>query len=92
MRIKKFFVCFKQKKKVVFCKKCVNSSLRPRLKFDKTSMLSCLYSIKKHRKINWKKREDELLILLDKYRSKNGSHDIIVPSSGGKTAVMLPIF
>lgn len=38
-------------------------------------------------KIDWKKREEDLLKLLDKYRSKNGDHDCIVPGSGGKDSV-----
>ncbi len=85
MKIKNSLSVLNKKKKIIFCKKCVNSSLRPRLKFDKNGVCySCLYSIKKHQKINWKKREQELLYLLDKHRSKNGKHDIIVPSSGGK--------
>ena len=40
------------------------------------------------KKINWKKREKELLALLDKYRSDDGSYDCIVPGSGGKDSVM----
>ena len=38
-------------------------------------------------KINWQKREIELLKLLDKYRSKFGDYDCIVPGSGGKDSV-----
>ncbi len=34
--------------------------------------------------IDWKAREQELIVLLDKYRSKDGSYDILVPGSGGK--------
>ena len=41
-----------------------------------------LQNLKK--KINWKKREEELLRLLDKHRSKTNKNDIIVPCSGGK--------
>ncbi|OHA15177.1 MAG: LPS biosynthesis protein [Candidatus Taylorbacteria bacterium RIFCSPLOWO2_12_FULL_43_20] len=37
--------------------------------------------------IDWKKREEELLELLDKYRSKDGSYDCLVPGSGGKDSV-----
>jgi N-acetyl sugar amidotransferase len=38
--------------------------------------------VKEH--IDWKKREDELLRLLDKYRRNDGQYDCIVPGSGGK--------
>ena len=34
--------------------------------------------------INWDDRENQLHKLLDKHRSKNGTWDVIVPSSGGK--------
>lgn len=34
--------------------------------------------------IDWKTREEELLSLLEKHRSKDGSYDCIVPGSGGK--------
>ena len=35
-------------------------------------------------KINWKDREKKLIKLLNKYKSKDGSWDILVPVSGGK--------
>ena len=38
-------------------------------------------------KINWEKREKELIKLLDKHRSKKGDYDCIVPGSGGKDSV-----
>ena len=34
--------------------------------------------------IVWKEREEELLALLEKHRSKDGSYDCLVPGSGGK--------
>lgn len=34
--------------------------------------------------IDWDERENKLLQLLDKHRSKNGDYDCIVPGSGGK--------
>ncbi len=34
--------------------------------------------------IDWKKREEELVALLDTYRKNDGSYDILVPGSGGK--------
>ena len=41
----------------------------------------------KNKKINWKKREKELLKLLDKFRKHDGSYDCLVPGSGGKDSV-----
>ena len=71
-------------KEVMWCKRCTISNQRPRVQFDKEGICSaCNYGEYKT-KINWKKREDELLFLLDKHRKKNGEWDVIVPSSGGK--------
>ena len=39
--------------------------------------------------IDWKKREKELIKLLDKHRSKDGSWDCIVPSSHGKDSALV---
>ena len=35
-------------------------------------------------KIDWKKREDQLKRLCDKFRKNDGSYDCLVPGSGGK--------
>jgi len=70
---------------VKFCKKCVISNQRPRIGFDENGVCSaCGYAHEKHHVIDWKKREEMLLELLDKHRSKDGSYDCIVPGSGGK--------
>jgi len=37
--------------------------------------------------IDWSKREEQLLEVLDKHRSKDGSWDCVVPGSGGKDSV-----
>jgi len=56
------------------------------LEFDGNDICSaCRFNeAKRDGTINWKKREKELLTLLDKYRSKDGSYDVLVPGSGGK--------
>ena len=84
---------------VKFCKKCVISNQRPSstVEFKNTDSKNkegiklsennicdaCNYNEQK-KKIDWKKREDQLYKILEKYRKKNGDHDCIVPSSGGK--------
>ena len=83
---------------VVFCSKCVMSNQRPKsvvefknsdnqksgLNIDINSSIcdACNYNETK-KKINWKKRENELTELLDKHRKTNG-YDCVVPGSGGK--------
>ena len=42
---------------------------------------------KKKKIIDWEKREEELLKLLDKYRKNDGSYDCLVPGSGGKDSI-----
>lgn len=86
-------------KKVIFCKKTLISNQKPtsavefhhNLKSKKRTLFidknqisdSWKYSrIKK--KINYKKRERELLKLLERHRSNNRNYDCIVPGSGGK--------
>ena len=67
-----------------FCTKCVNSNHRPGLTFNKHGVCDACQHSQNKKKINWKLREKELIKLLDKYRSKKGDHDVIVPTSGGK--------
>lgn len=70
--------------KVIFCKRCVLSNQRPRTDLDVEGVCgACRYAEEKN-KIDWKAREKELVALLDKHRSKDGSYDVVVPSSGGK--------
>ncbi len=85
--------------KVIFCKSCVVSNQRPAsypefkhtadrqtptLHIDEEGVCdACRYADKKLA-IDWKTREEELVKLLDKYRSKNGEFDCLVPGSGGK--------
>jgi len=87
-------------KEVKFCTKCVISNQRPSsviefknqstdskptISFDEKGVCSaCHYSEMKANLIDWKKREEELTELCNKYRSKNGYYDCIVPGSGGK--------
>ncbi|MFA5039024.1 MAG: N-acetyl sugar amidotransferase [Candidatus Omnitrophota bacterium] len=85
--------------KVVFCQRCVMSNQRPASAVEfkhtigskKTTMNigpdgicdACRHAEEKEN-IDWKKREDELLALLERYRSRDGHYDCIVPGSGGK--------
>ena len=85
---------------VVFCKKCVISNQRPSSSVEfKTSdpfnkkginfqddgiCSACKFNEEKNQNIDWKKREDELLKLLDRHRKNDGSYDVIIPGSGGK--------
>lgn len=84
---------------VTFCKKCVMSNQRPasaiEFKHTKDSKKTTLNihddgicdackQAEVKNNIDWVKREDELLRLLDKHRRNDGYYDCLVPGSGGK--------
>ena len=70
--------------KIKFCSKCTISNQRPRIQFDKDGVCSACNFQEYKKKISWKKKEEELILLCDKHRKNNGEHDVIVPCSGGK--------
>ena len=88
---------------VKFCKKCVISNQRPSsvvetanfkdsphptIIFDDNGVCdACNYARMKNQVIDWKKREQELIKLLNIYRSRDGSYDCLVPGSGGKDSI-----
>lgn len=84
---------------VKFCKKCVMSNQRPTstvefkhnkdskkktMNFDENGICDACRLAEQKESIDWNDREKELIELLDKYRSKDGSYDCLVPGSGGK--------
>ena len=86
-------------REVKFCKRCVISNQRPSsvVEFKHTAQSkkptmnidsegicdACRHAEEKDR-IDWSKREEELVRLLDKHRRNDGRYDCIVPGSGGK--------
>mgnify|MGYP001427712935 FL=1 len=69
---------------VKWCKRCVLSNQRPRVIFDKNGICSACNNLDYlTHGIDWKKRHDEFVKLLDYHRGSN-TWDVIVPSSGGK--------
>lgn len=84
---------------VRFCKKCVMSNQRPTsatefqhninskkktLFIDDEGVCDACRTAEEKEKIDWEKREQELLTLLDKYRRSDGQYDCLIPGSGGK--------
>ena len=86
--------------KVLFCKRCVISNQRPSstvefqhkkneqkntIGFGEDGICdACHYQTVKEKKISWAEREDQLVEVLDRFRSNDGGYDVIVPGSGGK--------
>ena len=72
-------------KNILYCKKCLTPSSRPRVVFDEEGICNaCINAMDKSVNIDWQKRRQEFLQIIDSYRSKDGSWDCIVPWSGGK--------
>lgn len=84
---------------VTFCQRCVMSNQRPAstpefrhrrdskkvtLRIDDEGVCDACRQAEVKEKIDWKKREEQLMALLDKHRRTDGSYDCIVPGSGGK--------
>lgn len=86
-------------REVKFCKRCVISNQRPAstvefkhkinskkvtMNIDDEGICDACRMADVKNQIDWSKREQELLKLLDKYRRNDGHYDCLVPGSGGK--------
>ena len=85
---------------VKFCNNCGVSNQRPNsavefahtanseketIFFDADQVCdACRAAVRKSEEIDWQARERDLRDLCDKFRSRNGSYDCLVPGSGGK--------
>ncbi len=93
--------------KVKFCKRCVISNQRPSttvehdhtknsakktIEFVDGECIACRYHDYKYNHVDWSLREKELIELCNRFRSKDGSYDVIVPGSGGKDSVYVAHF
>ena len=87
---------------VRFCKRCVMSNQRPgsvpehyhtlnqkkpTLSFDRDGVCDACRFTELKEKTDWKRREEELMSLLDQHRRNDGHYDVLVPGSGGKDSV-----
>jgi N-acetyl sugar amidotransferase len=87
---------------IEYCTNCVLPSCKPvtakegnkttasatsTINFQEGVCEACRWNVIKENSIDWKAREIELEKLLDRYRSSDGSYDVIVPASGGKDSV-----
>ncbi len=84
---------------IKFCKKCTYSNQKPTsekeykhkrdtkkntLLFDHEGICYACRILEKKEKIDWDYRKHQLKKLCDKFRSRNGNYDCLVPGSGGK--------
>ena len=74
---------------IKYCRNCVMPDTKPNLFLDEAGICNACRSYENRKTVDWEKRKTELQVLLEKYRSKNGSNwDCIVPVSGGKDSTV----
>ena len=64
--------------------KHTKDSKKTTLNIDEQGVCDACNVAEQKEQLDWKKREEELLRLLDKHRRNDGHYDCIVPGSGGK--------
>ncbi|CAM8409974.1 WbuX, N-acetyl sugar amidotransferase [Candidatus Methylopumilus universalis] len=71
---------------VIFCKKCLTPSTRPRVVFDHEGICNACRNAEEKSRIDWSRRMEEFTQLVAplRGRSEQGKYDCIVPWSGGK--------
>ena len=68
-----------------FCTRCVMPETKPDLSFNEEGVCHACMSYENRKSVDWDQRHTELLEIVDRYKSKDGSNwDCIVPVSGGK--------
>ena len=88
---------------VKYCKRCVISNQRPSsavefkhtkdskkstIRFDDDGICdACRFAERKNQGVDWEARHAGLAALCDRFRSRNGSYDCLVPGSGGKDSI-----
>src|SRR5438445_12590353 len=70
---------------ICYCQRCVMPDTKPDLRIGEEGVCSACRYIEHRHEVDWDARKQELLRVVDRYRSKDGSnYDCIVPVSGGK--------
>lgn len=68
-----------------YCKLCLYPETKPDLSFDAHGVCNACLNYQYRAEVDWDKRKDEFLRVVETYRSKNGdNYDCLVPVSGGK--------
>ena len=67
-----------------YCIRCVMPSTKPDLHIDEQGVCNACRAYESRKNVDWIARKNELTSILEKYRSKDGGWDCVVPVSGGK--------
>ncbi len=72
-------------KSIRYCTRCVMPETRPDILFDEAGVCSACRHFELRPSVDWDARRAELVEVLEKFRSRDGSnYDCLVPVSGGK--------
>lgn len=70
---------------ITYCRRCVMPETKPDLFIDNDGICNACRSYEQREEIDWEARKEELVCILDRYRSRSGSnYDCVIPVSGGK--------
>ena len=69
---------------VRYCKTCLMPDTRPRIEFDAAGVCNACRTAERKNEIDWDKRRQEFLDLVEEHRATEGPYDCVVPWSGGK--------
>lgn len=69
---------------IQYCKRCVMPETKPDLYIDGEGVCNACRSFERRATVDWNQRKQELLNILERYRSRGSNYDCIVPVSGGK--------
>lgn len=70
---------------IQYCNNCIMPETKPDLHIDERGICSACQSFRERENIDWDARKTELMEVLNRYRSIDGSnYDCIIPVSGGK--------
>jgi N-acetyl sugar amidotransferase len=67
-----------------WCSNCLAMSTRPRITYDSRGWCNACRWAETKKTLNWDDRQQELVALLQRHKSKDGRFDCLVPVSGGK--------
>ena len=68
-----------------YCSRCVMPDTKPDLLLDEEGVCNACRNFEKRPLVDWDQRKQQLMEILERYRSKDGSNwDCIIPVSGGK--------
>lgn len=78
-----------QTRPIRYCRRCLIPETKPDILFDDEGVCSACRNFASRAEIDWDARRRELIEVLDRYRSRDGSnYDCIVPVSGGKDSTV----